>query len=212
MSTFNGVQHRNAVHDTSVEHWCAIHIHHTSHIRYSRRSHDDIIKALRILIFREIFRPTCLAIRRHHLKLIPGIHVSIPVERHQFIGEIIVKQLTVEDTSLSHQILQPYIAEVSQHVDIGNTCTPDLAAHIRNAITGSCRYRHHIVEVKSMLHKSIKYPRGKHATHATSFEYQTRITVYPHVYRLSSSDLEMSILSSVSFSFVRKRIGLAINL
>lgn len=48
-----------------------------------------------------------------------------------------------------------------QIIDVRDTGTPRLAAHIRHAITCPSRYSHRIREMNIMLHEGIQYPTSE---------------------------------------------------
>ena len=60
-----------------------------------------------------------------------------------------------------------------QIIDVRDTSTPRLAAHIRHAITCPSRYSHRIREMNIMLHEGIQYPTGEDPSHASSLKNQT---------------------------------------
>ena len=73
--------------------------------------------------------------------------IFIEIKRQKLIGKLIVEQFLVEDTALSDKVTQSNVAVTGQIINVRNTRTAGLTAHITHAVTGSCRNRHNVFEV-----------------------------------------------------------------
>ena len=95
----------------------------------------------------QIHRPPRQAVGRHHLESVGILEISVEVEGKQLVRKLIVEQLAVEDATLRYQMADANILITRKIVDIGDTGTTRLATHIRHAIAGTSRHRHHVWEV-----------------------------------------------------------------
>ena len=177
MSLLHGSLHRNTVNDAPVEHRLAVHHHHLAHKGQRTAGTTDSRHAVAVGLVAEILRPSRGTVGRHHLKDRRVVRIGLPVERDEFVGKLVVKQFWVEDTPLLHQVAQPDVLILVEHVDIGESCPARLSADIGQTVAGPRRYRHHIAEPERMFHESVEHPTGEDPSHTAPFEHQSCIVI-----------------------------------
>ena len=116
----------------------------------------------------------------NHLKVGCMLEKLIVIERNELVGETIIQQFLIQDTSLGEQITQAQIIVLAQEINVGKARTTGLARNVAHAIACPCRNGNHIMKIKLVLHKSVEHTTGKHASHASSFKNQACISINLH--------------------------------
>ena len=101
------------------------------------------------------------------------VEVSIEVEGNILVRELIVKKLSVENATLRKEMTETDVIVTCHIIYVRDTCTTWLTTHIRHAVACSCRHSHHIIKIKTVLHKTIEHTARENSSHSSAFKHQS---------------------------------------
>ena len=176
MPQVDGTLHRNAVHNSTIEHRNTVYLNDFAHVGKTAGGAHNVERTLAIVVFGEIHRLSREAVGGNHLESMGITEISVEIVRQQLVWKLIIQEFAVEDAALRNEMSNANILITSQIVDVRDPGTTRLATDIRHAIAGTSRNRHHVWEIQLILHKGIEHATRKDATHASPLQDQTCIT------------------------------------
>ena len=180
MSLLHGAHYRDTVYNAAVKHRHTVDADYLADIRQTAAGTDNVEQTLTVLFLRKIAGTPRQTVGGNHLEDVRIIEESIVIVRQQFVGKIVIKQLTVEDTSLRDKMTQTYIFVLGKEIYVGDACAAYLPAHIRQTVAGSRRHSDDIMEITFVLHESVEHAACEDTAHASAFKNQSRISVNSH--------------------------------